>query len=312
MKEFKKRRLGRTELMVTEFALGTYQFTAEFNIPRSDAYAVLRYAFSHGVNFVDTAQMYGYGESEEMVGRIVSEFPDKEIHIATKVGHLYRGILQNKGDEAYKNEDLLMRTVEHSLNSLHKDHIDLFMIHEPDWPHWGFDLKTGDAPVVRLLEKLKREGVIKGIGLGGTNASNVADLVETGRFDAFLIAANYDLVVQEARKRLIPSAKKQDTGIIVGTPFRQGMMVQKFDLEALKARNLDEDTIRRILAIYAISDETGIDLIELSLRYLISDPDISCVATGAQNVQQVEQNMEAVLKGPLPAELVKRLDEAGR
>ena len=303
----KKRRLGRTELMVSEMCIGTYQITGEFGIPRTDALAVLHHAFESGINFVDTAQMYGYGESEELVGRAVAAFPGKEIHIATKTGHLYRGIVQYGGEAAYQDEDLLMRTIEHSLHALRKDYIDLFMIHEPDWTQWGFDLKTGDAPVMNVLEKLKREGVIGAIGLGSTNADNCTDLVETGRFDAFLIAVCYDLLVQTAKDRLIPAAKKRDVGVIIGTPFRQGLLAARMSLEELKAQNLNEEMFSRVQDLYALSDETGISLSDMSLRYLLSDPDIACIATGAQTVEQLAMNMKAFEDGPLPADLVERL-----
>ena len=309
MNELRMKRLGRTELTVSEFCLGTYQITGEFSVPRTDAMAVLRRAFESGVNFVDTAQMYGYGESEELVARAVAEFPNKEIRIATKVGHLNRGIVAFGDAGAYKNEDLLMRTIEHSLHTLRKDSIDLFMIHEPDWDVWGLDLKTGDAPVMNVLDRLKREGVIKSIGLGTTNADNCADLVETGRFDAFLIAIQYDLLVRTAKERLIPAAKKHDAGVIVGTPFRQGVLAVRRNIKDLEAEGMDADMIRKMGSIYKICDETGMELAELSIRYLISDPDVDCVAIGAQTVAQLDMNIDSMKKGGLPKGVYEKLDK---
>ena len=308
MSEFQMKRLGRTGLTVSQFCLGTYQITGEFGIARTNAMAVLERAFESGINFVDTAQMYGYGESEELVGRAIAGFPGKQIHIASKIGHLYRGIVAYGGEAAYQNEDLLTRALEHSLHTLRRDRIDLFMIHEPDWPMWGLDLKTGGAPVMNVLERYKRKGVIGAIGLGSINADNCADLVETGRFDAFLIAINYDLIVRTARERLIPIAKKHDVGVIAATPFRQGVMVNKKDEQTLKNMGFDGDMIRRIQAVYKISDETGIKLPELGIRYLISDPDVDCVAIGAQTVGQLDMNMEAMKKGPLDADILNLLE----
>ena len=307
--QMKLKRLGRTGFMVSEFCLGTYQITGEFGVPRSDAFAVIRRAFESGVNFVDTAQMYGAGESEELVGRIAAEYPEKQIIISSKVGHLGRGIVQACGEEAYRNEDMLARTIDHSLNTLHRDKLDMFMIHEPDWAVWGLDPKTGDAPVMNVLERYKREGVIGAIGLGTTNADNCADLIETGRFDAFLIAIQYDLVVRAAKERLIPAAKKLDVGVIVGTPFRQGVLVKKLGDDALLEMGWGEGEIKRIKKIYEVSDECGMGMVEMAIRYVISDPDVDCMAIGAQTAAQFDMNLEALNKGPLPADIYKRLDE---
>ena len=181
--ELKKRRLGRTDLMVTELSLGGYMFTGEFGIPRSEADAIMDCAFNAGINFMDTAQMYGFGEGEELAGRALRRHADKSIFISTKVGYLDRTIVRNLGDAAYSDEGALRRAILHSLWLLQLDRIDVMFVHEPNtvgW--WGDGLLTGKAPVLNVLEELKSEGVIGAIGLGGWVCDNIADLLETGRF----------------------------------------------------------------------------------------------------------------------------------
>ena len=127
----------------------------------------------------------------------------------------------------------------------------------------------------------------------------------------FLVAVQYDLISQEAKKELIPAAKKRDVGVIAGTPFRQGVMVSKKTPEYLRAEGYDDQMIRRAQAIYRIADETGISLVELSIRYLISDPDVDCVAIGAQTAEQLDMNVEALKKGPLSADILDEIEKAG-
>lgn len=313
-----KRRLGRTNLEVTELGLGGFQFTNKFRVPRVEAHAILDWAFDAGINFVDTAPMYGSGESEELVGR-AAERTDNEILIATKIGHLNTTIVSSQGDAAYQDESALARVIEHSLRLLGRDHVEVLMIHEPDWSQWGLDRQTGEAPVMRLLESLKQDGIIGAIGMGGRDCEFMADVIETDRVDVVLTFMHYDLAVQDARDRLIPTAKKHDIGIVIGGPFRQGALAVRQDKRIAEMRSkgeyaygLEEAVLRHIDAIYALADETDMGLPEMGIRYLLSDPDVSTVIPGPRTVAQVQANVASARKGPLPAELLERIDEIGR
>jgi aryl-alcohol dehydrogenase-like predicted oxidoreductase len=193
------------------------------------------------------------------------------------------------------------------------------MIHEPEWPVWGLDRATGEAPVMRFCEALKREGLIGAIGAGGWDCACIADLIETGRIDVVLTVMHYDLAMQDARDRLLPVAQQHEVGIIVGAPFRQGALsVRQEDAVARMVQTgeylhgFNADVIRRIGSLYALSDETGMDLIEMGIRYVLSDPRISSIIPGPRTVGQLEANLAMAAKGPLPAELVARIDAIGR
>ncbi len=314
--ELKKRRLGRTNLMVTEVSLGGYMFTGEFNIPRSEADAIMDCAFNAGVNYIDTAQMYGFGEGEELAGRALRRHANKQIHISTKVGYMDRTIVRNLGDAAYNDEAALRRTILHSLWLLQLDYVDIMYVHEPNMEGWwGDGLHTGKAPVLHVLQELKSEGVIGAIGLGGWVCDNIADLLDTGRFDVALCAGGYTLVKQPVRERVIDIAKKHDVGLVMGGTFLQGFLatIQREHMQnLLKTKEYgfwDEATVRRILKIYDLCEETGISLTDMTLRYILADPNIHAIIPGAREVCHVEQNIQAALAGPLPEELVKRIDE---
>lgn len=312
-----KRRLGRTGLMVTELGMGGYMFTVEFGVPQQTAHAILDVAMDSGINYVDTAQMYGFGEGEELVGRALARHPDKEVHISTKVGYLDRTVARCLGPDAYNDEDAIRRAIMHSLWLFRRDYVDIMYIHEPDcqaW--WGDTLLTGEAKVIKVLEDLKSDGVIGGIGLGSWSCDCVADLLETGKFDVALVAGGYTVVHQPVKDRVIPAAKKHDVGLVMGGTFLQGALatMQRERMLEIQATGnyvgwLNQVTVPRVLAIYDLCDETGMSVTEMAIRYILSDNGIHTVIPGAQEVSHIRANVDAALKGPLPADIIARIEE---
>ena len=189
-----------------------------------------------GVNYMDTAQEYGDGESEELIGRILKQHPDEPVLISSKVGYLNRTIVRSFGDDAYRNEDCIRRVVEHSLWLLQKDHLEMVFVHEPEMPIWRWDPKTLDAPVLRVLEKLKNETVIGAIGLGSNSVGFPGQLAKTRCFDVVEIASGWTLLSHGIQARILPVAQKHDLGIVAGGPFRDGLLATKQHekIEALK------------------------------------------------------------------------------
>lgn len=315
MNTIPKRRLGRTGLEVSELGLGGWRFIARFKVPRQEAYAILDTAYTAGVNFVDTAASYGCGESQELIGRWMAK-TGQPFYVSTKIGRLDETMLREVVPEAYRDEEMLLRLVEHNMHLLRRDRLDILLIHEPEWPQWGIDRKTGDAPVMRLLERLKRAGVIGAIGMGGIDCDFMADVVETGRVDVVLSFMHYDLAVQDIRTRLLPAIQRHDVGLILGGPYRQGALGRRFPAEVLaQMRNthnyawgFDALVLKKIEKLYALCDETGMSLTELGLRYLLSDPAVSTVIPGPKSVQHLQLNIAAAARGPLPADLVRRID----
>lgn len=317
MSKIPTRRLGRTGFQVSEIGLGTVWMLRQFNkTPRSVANRILDQAFSSGINFVDTASAYGAGEGEELVGKALKR-TNQPIIVSTKIGTLRNTFLNFWGgqDESYQDEEMLMRLVEHSMHLLGRDYIDVMMIHEPHFPQWGIDRKTGNSVILSLLECLKEQGKIGAIGLGGVSAELACDLLETGRFDVVLTWKHYDLVTRVAKERLIPTAKRHDVGVILGAPFRQGILSDKkrdllADVRAGRRQHshLESETIiRRVEAIYDLSDEIGMELPEMGIRFLLSDPEIASVIPGPSTVEELESNLITAAKGPLPSHVLEKI-----
>ncbi len=313
-----KRRFGRTGWNVTELGLGCYQLTGEFNVSQTEATAIFDLAFQAGINYFDTAPMYGFGESEELLGRALARHGRQGRYISTKIGFLDRTVVRNLGEDAYRNEAALERVIRHSMWLLRLDHLDALLIHIPCLSAWGIDARTGNAPIMNVLERFKKEGLIRAIGMGGRDCDLMSDLIETDRFDVALVAGGLSLLQQQMRQRLLPTAVRHDVGIVLGGALRHGtdglinMVTQD---RGLAQRLIDQPAReehpllgRRLLQLYDLSDETGLGLVELALRYIVGMEAIHTHVCGAREVAHLRANIDHVLNGPLPAEIVARID----
>ena len=298
----KTRVLGRTGLKVSEMAMGGL-FISSFGSRYDEARDAVKLAYERGVNFVDTAP--GYFDSEDVLGKIISEVGRPKI-LSTKFGGFPEPFRP-------KDPDCLKRSFESSLKKLGVDCIDLLLIHEPDRPaqyDWWDDLDEYTGPVMDVLGELKASGAVKYIGLGGTTVTEMLPLVRTGKFDVLLTAFNYSLLWREAGAFLIPEAKAQNMGIILGSPLQQGALSRRYDdVINAGARWLSPHRQEQYKRLYKLLDETGMDIVEMCMRFVVGNPDISCVLTGSRSPRELEANVNAVEKGPLPGDILRRLDE---
>ncbi|MBI2191108.1 MAG: aldo/keto reductase [Planctomycetes bacterium] len=297
-----KRFLGRTGLEVSVLGLGGLFVSNIGGRGREDARAATQRALELGVNYVDTAPTYA--DSEEVLGYAL-EGASRPFYLSTKIGG-------RPSPFNPKDKDHLRRSVEESLRLLKRDSIDVLFIHEPDRPgqyDWWTDTDHFHGPVNDFLDELKAEKIIRFTGLGGTTAYEMAPILATGRYDVVLTAFNYSLLWREARTAVIPEAKRQNMGVIIGSPLQQGSLARRYDEDVLRgARWLSPPRRAQFQTLYRYLDEIGIPLPELGLRRILSDPDVSLILMGARSVEEVEQNARAIEAGPLPGPVVERLD----
>jgi aryl-alcohol dehydrogenase-like predicted oxidoreductase len=296
------RPLGQTGLEVSELSLGGLFVSSHGGDFAQGRAATLR-ALELGVNYVDTAPTYR--DSEEVLGRVLPEV-DTPFYLSTKIGGRPQPFEP-------QNPDHLRQSVEESLRLLKRDHIDLLMVHEPERPgfyDWWTDRDNYTGPVLDVLDELKERGIIRFTGVGGTTAYAMAPILATGRFDVVLTAFNYSLLWREAEHAILPTAKKLGMGIIIGSPLQQGVLSRRHDEEVQKGPAwMSPPRREQLLALYAFLDEIDINLPEISLRFALSNPDISCTLMGARSEGEVELNIAAAEKGPLAPEILQRLDE---
>lgn len=298
----KYRTLGKTGLSVSEISMGGL-FVASFAGDLERARRAVRRAFELGVNLIDTAP--GYADSEEVLGKILPDV-HTPFFLSTKLGgrpHPFDA----------RDKQALFSSVETSLRLLKRETIDLLIIHEPDRPgqyDWWTDFERVQGPVLEVLAELKRKGVIRFTGLGGTTAYEISHMIASDQFDVVLTAFNYSLLWREAEHQVLPTAQQHGCGIIIGSPLQQGALARRYEAEIAKNPPwLSKPRKEQFLALYRLLDELGMSLPELALRFVISNPHISTTLTGARSVEEVELNIAAVEKGPLPGDVLRRLDE---
>ena len=292
--------LGRTGLEVPKFGVGGAWCAIDPDGQERSRKLIHR-AMEFGMNYIDTAA--GYGDSEEAIGKVIKDISEPII-ISTKLGGR---------PEPFEpqNIDCLRKSVETSLKLLHRDQIDILMIHEPDRPgeyDWWTDRDNYTGPVTDLMAELKEKGIIKFTGLGGTTAHELGPIIRTGQFDVVLTAFNYSLLWREAEIDIFPACKEVGAGIVSASPLQQGGLVGRFDEEvASGALWMSKPRRQQYKALYAYLDEIGMDIIECAIRFVLSNPDVDCLMNGARDFAQLEQNVAAFEKGPLPADILARL-----
>ena len=309
-----KRVLGRTGFEVTALGVGCYQCTGQFGVSPEQADRLMDFAMKSEINYFDTAMFYGFGESEELVARGLLNNPDKKAIVCDKIGHLDMSVSKIYGDEAYVNPMEIKRALKHSLWVLRRESFDLLMIHEAEWPAWYIDYDNGDSVIISVLEELKKEGLIKAIGIGSWDIHTTAKLVNTGRIDCVLCAGGINLLEKPIFDELIPASKICNAGVTVGACFGQNnpLLVSKDFSKLPDLLGSDDKRLvtmaRKLKRLYEIADDLGIDMIEMAIRYILSFDDIHCHAPGARSDTHIRNNIEAANKGPLDKTLVEEIN----
>ena len=294
-------RLGRTGLEVGRISLGGL-FVSSYGAEFEEARQAVRRAAELGANYVDTAPMYL--DSEEVLGRILPGL-DTTLMVSTKLG------ARPQPFDA-RNADDLRASFEESCRLLGRDEVDMLMIHEADRPRqfdWWEDFDAADGPVMTVLDELREAGQVKYIGLGGTTAYEMARLIRTGKFDVVLTAFNYSLLWQEALHEVLPAAREHGLGVVIGSPLQQGALARRWEEVDGGAPWLSKPRREQFQALYRFLDEIEMPLPELALRFVLSNPDVHTVLSGVRSAREVEQNVAAAAKGPLPDDILARIDE---
>jgi aryl-alcohol dehydrogenase-like predicted oxidoreductase len=300
----KQRALGRTGLSVSEVSLGGL-FTSSLGGGLKETIRALETAIDLGINYVDTAPTYG--DSEQVLGEALRAIGRKArgLIVSTKLGGRPQPFdpLDAGG---------LRSSVDESRRLLGRETIDILMIHEPDRPQmygWWTDPQNRRGPVIEVLDRLRADGIIRHTGLGGTTLAELTHFLSGGGFDVLLTAFNYNALFREAVHELLPAAGARNMGIVVGSVYGQGGLGRRFDREVTqKPAWLSRPRQEQMLALYRLLDESGLSLPEISLRFALANPDISCVLVGAKNAGHVEASVRFAEAGPLPDDVREQLD----
>ncbi len=304
------RTLGRTGLRVSEVGFGAMTIGGEAFGPTDDAESLraLHHAIDLGMNFIDTADAYGRGHSEELIAQVLKT-RRKEVVLATKGGNQYtvRQGLRNF-DPAY-----IAGALEQSLRRLQTDTIDLYQLHNPS----AEVMQRGE--IFDLLDRVKREGKIRHYGVSLETTADGIAAIQTGKPDTLQVV--YNILHQDPEDELLPLAQRNNIGIIARVPLERGVLSGRFTAPSsftrgdFRARMFSEQALA---PLNAAIDKLGFlvkgdvrNLADAALRFVLSNPAVSSVIPGIRTVRQVDDNAAASGKR-LPDSDLKRLRELYR
>src|SRR5579862_5291732 len=202
-------RLGRTELSVSPVCYGSWQLSPKFwgPVPESDAIAAMRGAFDAGVNFYDTADAYGDGFAEEVVGKALATLPRDKVVLATKVFHHFFPDGHRFPDLSH---DYILQACDASLKRLKMDYIDLYQCH-------SWDPLADPAGIAEAMEKLKRQGKIRHYGTSNWNAEQLRLGAKHGNYGS--AQPMYSLLKRNIESDVLPYCQANDVGTLVYSPL---------------------------------------------------------------------------------------------
>ena len=281
------RRLGRTDLKVTAFSMGGAGI-GRSNVTDDEAIEAVHRAIELGVNYLDTAPLYG--ESERRVGLALAGGWREKIYLATKTGTHpeWRGDYSASGTR---------RSVENSLRLLGTDYLDVCLVHDPS----SMDAVIAKDGAFDELQRMREEGLVKFIGLGVREHEFHRIAIETGVVDVILTYLDYNLIRQTAANSLLPLARENDIGVINGSPIAMGL------LSGLEPHpNSRPPDGEKAYQLWKWAEENNQNLLNLAIQFCLRQPLIHINLTGSKDATEVEQNFAAATT-PVPEEIWKRL-----
>jgi D-threo-aldose 1-dehydrogenase len=280
-------------------------------LPDDIAIATVERAFALGVNLLDSSPLYGRGLAEHRCGTALRRVVRRDIVLCTKVGRWMdplRSPADNSGfvggqphramfDYSY---DGAMRSVEQSLLRLGTDRIDLLLIHDVDvWSH-GKDaieqrFRQAMSGAYVTLDRLRSEGVVKGIGIGVNEADMCVRFAKAGSFDTMLLAGRYSLLEQPALAEFLPLAQQQGIGVMLGGVFNSGILATGAVSGAkYNYRDAPPEILDRVGRIERICAAHNTALPTAALHFALGHPAVASLVLGGVTPREVERNVAAL------------------
>ena len=308
------RLLGRTGVEVSPLALGTMMFGAWGNKDTDDSIRVIHRALESGINFVDSADVYSAGESEEIVGKALKGRRD-DVVLATKFFMpMGEGPNRSGGSRRY-----IMKAVEESLRRLDTDYIDLYQVHRPS-PTMDVEETLG------ALTNLVSAGKIRYIGSSSYSGSQIveAQVASRDRNLARFVTEQppYSILVRGIEQDVLPTTQRYGMGTLSYSPLAGGWLSGKWRKDAAPVPTsanrpsarfdmtsaANQQKLEVVDALAGIAEDAGITMIELAIAFVINHPGITSALIGPRTMEQLESQISAA-DVTLSAETLDRIDE---
>jgi aryl-alcohol dehydrogenase-like predicted oxidoreductase len=313
------RRFGRTNWHVSEIGYGMWGLAGWTGSDDAESLASLQRSVDLGCNFFDTAWAYGDGRSEKILGQILranknasAGGPDKKLYVATKVPPKNRKWPSRREfslDDCYP-PDYVFEYVDKSLANIGVETLDLIQFHT--WEDKWLD----DARLPRMIEDLRKSGKVRAVGISINRWEpwNGIRAVRSGLIDAVQVI--YNIFDQNPEDELFPACREKNVAVIARVPFDEGSLTGTLTLDSKWPANdwrstyfVPENLKHSVAHAGALEPllKDGMTLPEMALRFILNNKDVSTIIPGMRKLKNVESNIAAGSKGPLPAQLQSEL-----
>jgi aryl-alcohol dehydrogenase-like predicted oxidoreductase len=311
------RKLGSTGVSVSRLCLGAMMFGAWGNTDHEDSIAIIHRALDAGVNFIDTADVYSRGESEEIVGKALAGGRRDSVVLATKVhGRMHDDDVNHFGN----SRRWIVKEVENSLRRLKTDWIDLYQVHRPE-------LDTDIDETLAALSDLVHAGKVRYIGSSTFPAHQIVQAQwvaeKRGRERFVCEQPQYSMLIRRVEADVLPVCQQYGIGVIPWSPlaggwlsgrYRKGgdspgdsrraqMLPSRYDMSIAA----NQAKLGAAQALGELAEETGMTLIELALAFVVNHPAVTAAIIGPRTIEQLDSQLPA-LATKLSADVLDRID----
>jgi aryl-alcohol dehydrogenase-like predicted oxidoreductase len=290
--------------------LGTMTFGGQTDVAAAET--MLNLCEEHGINFLDTANVYNQGRAEEILGQLLRGRRDRFV-LATKVG-----IRMGEGaDDSGLSRTAILKGIEASLRRLQTDHVDLFYLHQPD-------PKTPFEETLEVMEELVRVGKTRHVGASNFAAwqqCQMLRLADSGhRPKVTVTQPMYNLIARGIEQEFLPACQALGLATIAYNPLAGGLLTGKQPANAplpdtrfardenYRRRYWHDANFEAVTELAALAKQNGRSLVSLSLNWLLHHTPIDCVILGASRLAHLEENLRSLDDGPLSSEALAQCD----
>lgn len=302
--------IGTTGLRVTRLGIGGAPIGSLFRtVSDEDAVASVRRGLELGLNYIDTAPLYGHGISEMRLGRALQGIPRDSFILSTKVGRVLNPVDEAPSSPHFQSlpklepvfdysRDGILRSLEESLKRLNLDRVDIAYIHDAD-DHW----EQAICEAYPTLNDLRSQGVVKAIGVGMNQWEMEARFAREGDFDCFLLAGRYTLLDQSSLAELMPACLERNVSLVLGGTYNSGILASDLGPQSTYDYEVaPPEIIERARKIKVVCDRHAVPLKAAALQFGLLHPAVVATIPGPRSVAEVKENFR-MASHPIPTDL---------
>ena len=305
----KMRTLGRTGIKVSPYCLGAMMFGAMGNPDHDESIRIIHRALDSGINFVDTADVYSRGESEEIVGKALKGRRD-DVVLATKV----HGGMGDDPNRAGNSRRWIITEVENSLRRLQTDHVDLYQIHRPS-------PDTDVEETLSALTDLVRSGKVRAIGSSTFPASEIVEaqwVSDRRGLERFRTEQPpYSIVNRGVEREVLPACQRYGMGTLVWSPLAMGLLTGRYRkgrqtdsprMSFAAGRLTHERKLDAVEELLPLAEKAGLPLTHLAMAFAVAHPGVTSAIVGPRTMEHLD-DLLAGAEVTLDDEVLDRIDE---